>query len=100
MLFSHARQGPVVCLAMSQSGVNASLVMSPLSVEEQERRLGVSSLNPWLFQRGEIKTVLLWGQKATEQESNAFYSVTGKNLTYPVWQLLSTPCKCPAHQDT
>jgi len=55
MLFSHARQGPVVCLAMSQLGVNASLVMSPLSVEEQERRLCFSSLNPGLFQMGELR---------------------------------------------
>lgn len=35
MLFSHARQGLVVCLAMSQPGVNASLVMSrPRAAEE------------------------------------------------------------------
>lgn len=34
MLFSHARQGPGVCLAMSQLGVNACLVMSPQSAEE------------------------------------------------------------------
>lgn len=34
MLFSHARQGPAVCLVMSQLGVNASLVMSPRAAEE------------------------------------------------------------------
>lgn len=43
MTFSHARQGPGVCLAMSQLGVNASLVMSPQAAEEvqtaEKRRL-------------------------------------------------------------
>ncbi len=58
MLFSHARQGPVVCLAMLQLGVNASLVMSPLSVEEQERRLCFFSQTLTVSER-EIKTVLL-----------------------------------------
>ena len=39
MLFSHARQDLAVCLAMSQLGVNASLVMSPQTAEEVQRCL-------------------------------------------------------------
>lgn len=34
MPFSHAHHGPAVCLAVSQLGVNASLVMSPRAAQE------------------------------------------------------------------
>lgn len=57
MLFSHARQGPNVCSVISQLGVNACLVMSPQTVEEQLRHLCLTPLKPELFPNGDF----LWG---------------------------------------
>lgn len=54
MLFSHARQGPNVCSAISQLGVNACLVMSPQTVEEQLRHLCLTPLKPELFPNGDF----------------------------------------------
>lgn len=67
MLFSHARQGPDVCSAISQMGVNACLVMSPQTVEELLRHLCLARLNPKLFPMGNF------GQKDTRRS-------VGRNL--------------------
>lgn len=61
MLFSHARQGPDICSAISQLGVNACLVMSPQTVEELLRHLCLTPLKPELFPMGNF------GQEVTKR---------------------------------